>query len=248
MRFLKIGQHGELKLTEDLTSPPAPYAILSHTWGADGDEVTFDDMRQNLNIEKPGYNKLRFCANQARTNRLEYVWIDTCCINKANLAELDEAIRSMFRWYQNAERCYVYLSDITAGNALITQPQSLLDTQFRSSKWFTRGWTLQELLAPKSVEFFSQDGQPLGSKRTLERQISEITGIPVAALRGEPLSNFSVDERLQWAEPRKTKKVEDQAYSLFGIFNLFMNTMYGEGDNALRRLRKEIGSKYLTYL
>lgn len=115
-------------------------------------------------------------------------------MNKANLVELDEATRSMFRWYRNAQTCYVYLSDVTADHMATTQTPPPWESAFRNSKWFTRGWTLQELLAPRAVEFFSQDGKFLGNKGTLEQQIFEITGIPLAALRGGPLSNYTVEE------------------------------------------------------
>ncbi|KAL7946930.1 hypothetical protein V8C42DRAFT_298209 [Trichoderma barbatum] len=149
----------------------------------------------------------------------------------------------MFRWYQNAARCYVYLSDISDsvlknGNQ---QSESIWPLAFRKSKWFTRGWTLQELIAPASVEFFTKDGLRLGDKRTLEQEIHEITNIAVPALRGTDLSTFTVEERFKWAETRQTTLDEDWAYSLLGIFGTFMPLIYGEGkSNAIRRLRKEI--------
>lgn len=137
----------------------------------------------------------------------------------------------MFRWYQNASKCYVYLLDV----------QLSWELAFRKSRWFTRGWTLQELLAPKSVEFYSQDWEHLGDKRSLEQLIHEITGLPVKALQGIPLYNFSVAERLSWAERRFTSREEDKAYSLLGIFNVQMPALYGEGkDQAFKRLLKEI--------
>ena len=115
------------------------------------------------------------------------------------------------------------------------------ESAFRKSRWFTRGWTLQELIAPPSVEFFSSEGKRLGDKKSLERQIHEITGMAVQALQGRALSEFSVDERLSWAEKRETKREEDKAYSLLGIFDIYMPLIYGEGmDNAFRRLREEI--------
>src|SRR5947209_7172993 len=100
------------------------------------------------------------------------------------------------------------------------------ELDFRKSRWFTRGWTLKELLAPGSVEFFSREGKQLGDKRTLERQIHEITGIAIPALRGTPLSQFGIDERLSWAENRQTTRKEDKAYSLLGIFDVFMSLIY----------------------
>jgi hypothetical protein len=177
-----------------------------------------------------------------KNDGLEYVWVDTCCIDKSNNNELSEAINSMFRWYHNAIKCYVYLSDVSTNN----HDQSNLSLQsweqaFRNSRWFTRGWTLQELLAPPSVEFFCSKGNRLGDKRSLEQQIHDITGIAVQALEGTPLSEFSVDERISWARTRQTKREEDRAYSLLGIFNAHMPLIYGEGmESAFSRLEEEI--------
>ena len=120
MRLLHFSQHGELSLTKDLVSNIPPYAILSHTWGNDDDEVTFDDLTNGLGKSKTGYTKLQFCGNQARKDKIEYFWVDTCCINKANHAELSEAITSMFRWYHNAVKCYVYLPDVSTSAHTMT--------------------------------------------------------------------------------------------------------------------------------
>jgi Heterokaryon incompatibility protein (HET) len=243
MRLLKVGRCGELSLTEDFVHNIPPYAILSHTWGADKDEVTFDDLVKGLGKSKHGYTKMEFCGKQARKDGLEYIWVDTCCINKANHTELSEAITSMFRWYHDAAKCYVYLSNVSARKRDNNgQTQRTWESAFRISKWFTRGWTLQELLAPKSVEFFSREGDLLGDKNMLEQQIHEITGIPITALRGSPLPHFSINERLRWAAKRETKKKEDKAYCLLGIFDIFMPLLYGEGENAFIRLQKEIGA------
>ena len=174
---------------------------------------------------------------------MQYFWIDTCCINKADHAELSEAINSMFRWYQTATKCYVYLSDVSMTKGKASEEASELpwESTFRSSRWFTRGWTLQELLAPLSVEFFSREGKRLGDKKSLELQIHEITSIAVQALQGSPLSQFSVTERMSWAAKRETTIEEDQAYCLLGIFDIHLPLIYGEGiENAFRRLRKEI--------
>jgi hypothetical protein len=149
----------------------------------------------------------------------------------------------MFRWYRNAAKCYVYLSDvsITKRKASSQLSEFTWEPAFLASRWFTRGWTLQELIAPSSVEFFSQEGKRLGDKRTLERQVHEITGIAVSALQGAPLSQFGVDERLQWGKNRQTMRKEDKAYSLLGIFDVHIPLIYGEGeDNALTRLQEEI--------
>jgi len=204
---------------------------------------------------KAGYDKIRFCGEQARRDGLQYFWVDTCCIDKSDSAELSEAINSMFRWYRNAAKCYVYLSDVSITKRKASNQFSKFtwESALPASRWFTRGWTLQELLAPGSVEFFSQEGKRLGDKRTLERLIHEITGIAIPALRGTSLSEFGVDERLLWAVTRQTTREEDKAYSLLGIFDIYMPLMYGEGtDNALKRLRNGMDNrskgKYTTLI
>jgi heterokaryon incompatibility protein (HET) len=158
MRLLKPDNTGEYSLTEDLpVSDDIPrYAILSHTWGAYMEEVSFKDMMDGTGQSKPGYDKIRFCGEQARRDGLQYFWIDTCCIDKSNSTELQEAINSMFRWYRDAAKCYVYLADVSrpALDADITSSQLPWEMSFRKSRWFTRGWTLQELVSPASVEFF----------------------------------------------------------------------------------------------
>jgi hypothetical protein len=244
MRLLERNSAGQLSLTEDLIGDDIPkYAILSHTWGAE--EVTFRDLIDGTGKSTAGYDKIRFCAQQAATDSLRFFWVDTCCIDKSSSTELQEAINSMFRWYQNAAKCYVYLSDVWTRKRKASDRLSehTWESAFRSSKWFTRGWTLPELLAPgpDSVEFFSHEGDRLGDKRTLEQQIHEITGIPITALRGTPLSQFDVDDRLLWAKNRQTTRKEDKAYSLFGLFDIQISLLYGEGrDKAFKRLREEI--------
>lgn len=243
MRLLKFDSRGELSLTNDLSKDATPcYAILSHTWGPECDEVTFKDLENGTGKRKEaGYNKIRFCGEQAQKDGLQYFWVDTCCIDKSSSSELQESITSMFRWYRDAVKCYVYLPDVTLRKRNNDETERPWEPAFRRSRWFTRGWTLQELLAPTSVQFFSREEELLGDKRTLEQQIHEITRIPVAALRGTSLSQFGVDERLRWTENRKTQKEEDKAYCLLGIFNVFMPLIYGEGENAFVRLRAEIG-------
>jgi len=246
MRLLERNSAGEFILTKDFIDDEVPpYAILSHTWGVDAEEVTLEDLTNGTGQDKAGYEKLRFCGKQVRTDGLQYFWVDTCCINKANFTELSEAINSMFRWYQNATKCYVFLSDVstTKRKASDQYAEFTWESAFRESRWFKRGWTLQELLAPDSVEFFSRDGKRLGDKRTLERQVHKITKIPVPALRGTALSQFDVGERLSWAENRETTRKEDKAYSMLGIFDIQMPLLYGEGaDKAFKRLRREIGN------
>jgi hypothetical protein len=245
MRLLQCSGDGEFSLTKDFGDEDKlpSYAILSHTWGAGGDEVTFEDLTGGTGKAKPGYKKIRFCGEQTQHDGLKYFWVDTCCIDKTDKAELSKAIQSMFRWYRDAARCYVYLPDVSTpllGTDLGAQAP-LWESQFRMSKWFTRGWTLQELLAPTSVEFFSHEGRRLGDKRSLREQIHKVTNIPYAAIEGAPLSQFTVNERLQWKEHRKTKHEEDGAYSLLGIFDVYLAPLYGErAVGAFRRLMDEI--------
>ncbi|KAF3004786.1 hypothetical protein E8E13_002498 [Curvularia kusanoi] len=248
MRLLYTTHDGQFRLTKDYIGrdiTPA-YAILSHTW-QDGHEVTFDDLKifdskGRHTEEKAGYRKLRFCAEQSMRNGLHYFWVDTCCIDKTNSAELSEAINSMFRWYQNAKKCFVYLSDVTSNDSESTYaPSPGWEQAFRGSRWFTRGWTLQELLAPSSVEFFSVSGTYLGNRESLKHIIHSITAIPLEALSGRNLSSFSVDERFSWTIRRQTTREEDIAYCLLGIFSIFMSPIYGEGgENAKKRLNKKV--------
>ncbi|KAH8588539.1 hypothetical protein B0O99DRAFT_582895 [Bisporella sp. PMI_857] len=247
MRLLHYNNDGDFSLTEFFRNIP-PYAILSHTWGLE--EVTFRDMTERNGASKTGFDKIQFCGEQARRDGFQYFWVDTCCIDKSNSTELAEAINSMFRWYRDAAKCYVYLPDVSSPVIGDKSDQLLWDMAFRASRWFTRGWTLQELIAPTSVEFFSKNRKLLGDRKSLERHICEITGIPCKALRGSPLSEFSTTERMSWAETRQTTREEDMAYSLLGMFDVYMPLLYGEGRaNAVGRLqeaidRKEKGIKY----
>ena len=244
MRLLSPRSCLELGLTENFISNPPLYAILSHTWGAENDEVTFEEVKNGNGKGKAGYAKIQFCEKQARDDGIEHFWIDTCCIDKANHSEVSEAIVSMFKWYHMATKCYVYLIDVSTDKNNNGGTPHSWESDFRSSRWFRRGWTLQELLAPATVDFFSREGQFLGSKKTLEGLIHEIIKIPRTALNGTQLSNFTVDERLKWAAGRHTKRTEDRAYCLLGIFEIFMPLIYGEGENAFKRLTEEIGKCY----
>ncbi|KAJ4305589.1 hypothetical protein N0V90_001120 [Kalmusia sp. IMI 367209] len=248
MRLLYHREDGKLSVTADLVDADVipPYAILSHTWGADEEEVTFDNLAKNAGKDKPGYKKIQLCGEQAKRDGLQHFWVDTCCINKANKAELSLAIRSMFRWYRNAARCYVYLPDVSDPPIGVKGEvsQALWHSEFRESKWFTRGWTLQELLAPALVEFFSHEWHRLGNRVSLKSQIHEVTSIPHEVLEGAPLSQSSVDERFRWRQGRQTKLKEDAAYSLSGIFDVDMAPVYGEGtEEAFRRLHDKIRSR-----
>jgi hypothetical protein len=241
MRLLECNNCGEFSLTKDFFGDDVPkYAILSHTWGADTEEVTFRDLMDGTGKSKAGYDKIRFCGEQAKRDSLQYFWVDTCCINKSNNTKLSEAINSMFRWYRDAAKCYAYLTDVSKNDQidLSLQPG---EAAFGNSRWFTRGWTLQELIAPRSVKFFSKDWESLGDKKSLERHICKVTGIPAEALQRSPLSQFSFTERMSWAEIRETTREEDKAYTLLGIFDIQVPIIYGEGRvNAHKRLCEEI--------
>jgi len=225
------------KLEEFFGEVVPPYAILSHTWGDDEEEVTFRDIERR-SIEKAGNWPIKFdgCCKQAKEDGLKYVWIDTCCIDKTNSVELSEAINSMFQWYQKAFICYAYLSDVpTRDNS--RDPGS----KFFSSRWFQRGWTLQELLAPKQLRFYNLAWTFLGTKNEMSAMIQKITGIPRPFLLGlAALHEASVAQRMSWAARRVTKRKEDIAYCLLGIFGIMMPMIYGEGDQAFNRLQQEI--------
>jgi hypothetical protein len=242
MRLLKVDNDGRFRLEWFSKDKIPPYAILSHTWGrGKDDEVTYKDIMEDTGRNKPGFQKLTFCGNQAKADGLEHFWVDTCCIDKPNYTELSEAINSMFRWYQGATRCYVYLSDVSM-HTQDGQFHMEWESAFRNSRWFTRGWTLQELLAPEIVVFYSQDHVRLGDKKSLEQQITDITGISPDALQGHRmLSDFSIEERTLWVEKRQTTVEEDKAYCLLGVFGVFLPLIYGEGQlNAMKRLNKEV--------
>ena len=245
MRLLYYREDAVLSVTADMVDADAipPYAILSHTWGTDEEEATFEDLTNNAGKDKAGYKKIQLYGEQAKRDGLQHFWVDTCCINKANKAEHSLAIQSMFRWYRNAAKCYVYLSDVPASplSAREEANSPQWDSDFRGSKWFTRGWTLQELLAPGLVEFFSRDWHKLGDRASLKSQIHEVTTIPSDVLEGAPLSQSSIDERFRWRQDRQTKRPEDGAYCLSGLFDVDMAPVYGEGtEEAFRRLHDKI--------
>jgi hypothetical protein len=288
MHLLHYDEQGEVRIVSFDECAIPPYAILSHTWGADAEEVTFADLQTGDGKTKPGHEKILFCGKQAQRDDLQYFWIDTCCIDKANKAELAFCIRSMFHWYRNAARCYVYLADVSNQPLLVTPghhdsrwflwiwtlsilytlsrwyssvmhcyfyPRHVARTAvssdvvrskqtpeftFKESRWFTRGWTLQELLAPSTVEFFSKEGARLGDKLSLAKEVREVTGIPCSALQGEPLSDFSVNERISWNEHRVTKIPTDRAYSLMGILGVSLSPFNGESPaEAMKRVTDE---------
>ncbi|UQC78662.1 HET domain-containing protein [Colletotrichum lupini] len=262
MRLLNVETR---KLQEFVINIPR-YAILSHTWG--DDEVTFQDLERPDHTKKRGYTKINGLCCLAAKNGFEWVWVDTCCIDKTSSAELSEAINSMFRWYKESHICYAYLEDIQPEKcpAYIEddKPHNDLDrvdyewpsdepeeydfpaafvSHFGSSRWFTRGWTLQELLAPKNLYFFNAAWKEFGTRSTLAHRIESITSIPARFLRKHPHPDFrsaKVAVRMSWAARRQTTRVEDVAYSLLGIFDVNMPMLYGEGERSFERLQTEI--------
>jgi hypothetical protein len=223
---------------EEFTGSDIPkYAILSHRWGSE--EITFQDIQNSKNfrnyiqtqprVQSEGWFKIKGCSQQAVTDGYQYIWVDSCCIDKTSSAELSEAINSMFNWYRDSGVCYAYLSDLRSlrydGN-----------TQFENSKWFSRGWTLQELLAPKKLVFFTQDWKRLGTRDNMWHMVSKVTGIKNET--GWEMA--SVAQKFSWASKRETMRIEDRAYSLMGLFGVNMPPLYGEGEKAFIRLQLEI--------
>ena len=239
------------------------YAILSHTWG--DQELSLQEWLHpsRSTIEKQGYNKILGVCAVALASGFAYVWIDTTCIDKTSSAELSEAINSMFSWYRDAKICYTYLADVSArgpttpeansgeenagaGAVDGARTRSWLD-EFGASRWFTRGWTLQELVAPRKLHFYGKDWSYLGSKVQLACELSDITGIAAEYLVWPdepecppPWTHTSLAERMSWLSRRETGRVEDIAYCMLGIFGINMSLLYGEGWNAFFRLQEEL--------
>jgi hypothetical protein len=239
-----------LELHEFIGNAVPPYAILSHVWGQD--EVTFVDMRKPKHREaakkKTGYAKVEGCCVQALKDGYRWVWIDSCCIDKRSSAELSEAINSMWTWYTDSARCYVYLFDVASS------PNAR--QELRSSRWLSRGWTLQELLAPVHSVFFTRTWTPIGKLQrhpvqvtsstcpVITDDVSAATGIPADILSGRrSVSSACVAQRMSWASCRVTTRPEDRAYSLMGLFKVNMPILYGEGlCSAFDRLQRAIMS------
>lgn len=260
---LQLGSH-------DVEAQPR-YAILSHTW--ERDEVLYQDMTaasDDVWRGKQGAAKVLGFCDIAKIHGFDLVWIDTCCIDKSSSAELSEAINFMFQWYEDAKVCYVYLQDVEVS----IEEEGFWD-RFASCRWFTRGWTLQELLAPRHAEFYNKHWTFLSEKFSLASELSKIAGVPEILLRhghashppswaghtqfrmsnstchgcgswtwdsfqGDGLSQFSVTQRMSWAAKRTTTRKKDQAYCLFGVFNVNLPLLYGEGGKAFTRLQEEI--------
>ncbi|PSN66362.1 HET-domain-containing protein [Corynespora cassiicola Philippines] len=211
-----------------------PYAILSHTWGKDHEEVTFQQLHDVENRSKIlGWQKIEYTCNEAARQGLQYAWIDTCCIDKTSSVELSEAINTMFSWYTSAAVCYAYLIDVTEG------------VDYLSSRWWSRAWTLQELLAPKHLRFYNRSWNFIGSKNDSKNDrtwdISVKTGIAQSVVKDpSAIAIQSIAQKMSWASKRNASRVEDIAYSLLGIFGINMPLLYGEGNSAFIRLQKEI--------
>lgn len=206
-------------------------------------DITADGNKRHNRVKATeGYAKIEASCMQALRAGLPYIWIDTCCIDKSSSADLSEAINSMFHWYRISSICLVYLDDIEApslheeGQRPLTEVKALLGR----ARWFTRGWTLQELIASQSIRFFDKDWTFLGTKGSLMTSLVDITGIDQVYLGGADLNNASIAMRMSWAARRVTTKIEDVAHSLFGIFNVNMPLLYGEGSKAFQRLQEEI--------
>ncbi|EXJ76639.1 uncharacterized protein A1O5_01147 [Cladophialophora psammophila CBS 110553] len=228
-----------LKLESIVNPPPGSYAILSHTWGKE--EINFQEWNCIESGEGPeadklktksGFAKIEMTCRIAKADGLKYAWVDTCCIDKSSSAELSEAINSMFKWYRDSHICYAYMSDLEKASDL---------SQLQECRWFTRGWTLQELIAPQKVRFYDKWWVEAGTKSKFQELLAKITRIDSDVLvNGQNLDFVPVGRKMSWAAPRETSRVEDIAYCLLGIFNVNMPLLYGEGDRAFLRLQEEI--------
>lgn len=238
MRLLNV-ETLKFELFEDDTDIPE-YAILSHTWGKN--EITYKDMIEDpvRSKRKRGYQKLLNCRKQAKLDGHQYFWMDTCCIDKSSSAELSEAINSMFHWYKEATVCYTFLQDVPAKPVEGQGDQKEWEELFGGSRWFTRGWTLQELIAPGHLVFYSKTWTEIGTKLELVDLIQRYTGIPNNALLYQDFFSSSIAQKMCWASKRSTTRTEDLAYCLMGLFNIHMPMLYGEGKQAFLRLQEEI--------
>lgn len=228
-----------LRLFEFMGAKIPPYAILTHTW--DEEELTFQDWASWKNTgdesiaDQKGFRKIQGACKQAEQDNMEWLWVDTICIDKRSSAELAEAINSMYAWYRDSAVCYAYLTDVSEHGATLGQ--------FRRSRWFTRGWTLQELLAPSRLIFYSQNWKRLGTKldSQMTSAISSATDIDARYINGALRIDMATDgTKMSWVSGRETTRIEDIAYCMLGIFNINMPLLYGEGHQAFLRLQEEI--------
>ncbi|KAK3385678.1 heterokaryon incompatibility protein-domain-containing protein [Podospora didyma] len=239
-----------LQLVECLPISQPPYAILSHTWS--DEELLFRDLVTSSphREERAGWQKVVAACKLASRDGLRYLWIDTCCIDRSSSSELSEAINSMYSWYKEAAVCYVFLADFYPSSLRsIDQSETFtgLTAQSREDgdllqrcRWFWRGWTLQELIAPIDVKFYSSDWRIIGTRSSLQHELFLITGVDPFVLAGGDFRAVSVARRMSWASRRNTTRVEDMAYCLMGLFDVNMPLIYGEGEKAFTRLQEEI--------
>lgn len=227
-----------------------PYAILSHTWDT-GQEVTFQEMKSAAGkfpqpeSSKDGWSKIDKTCRQAALDGIKYAWVDTCCIDKSSSADLSEAINSMFRWYQRAKVCYVFLQDLAFDPTILESSPWTLKDSIKHCRWFTRSWTLQELIAPLHIKFYDSSWQFCFTKTDVSTVLARITGIDVNILEHtKDLSAVSVAQKMSWAAMRESTRIEDAAYSLLGMFGINMPMLYGEEEKAFLRLQTEIISSY----
>ncbi|KAI0914589.1 HET-domain-containing protein [Ustulina deusta] len=226
------------------------YAVLSHRWV--GQEITFDQLKDETAglrsgkapARTPQVDKIRGAAQTARDLGIRWIWIDSCCIDRANAVEQTESINSMFKWYRDAKVCITYLSDVQKDEPRVDAPgPERLDSVERDgpSIWFSRGWTLQELLAPQDMRFYDKDWNFIGTRMTLARLLERTTGIDSHYLTGEKhFGTACIAAKMSWMAGRTTTRVEDIAYSMLGIFNINMTTQYGEGMRAFMRLQQTL--------
>ncbi|KAL8670239.1 MAG: hypothetical protein Q9168_005214 [Polycauliona sp. 1 TL-2023] len=235
-----------LELAEFFDSKVPKYAILSHRWGER--EIAFKEILKRTAPAGPALRKIERCCRLAASNGLQWVWIDTCCIDKRSSAELSEAINSMYKWYQRSDICYVYLNDFhSTPNSSWDKPLAFswnkdFSQKFCASLWFTRGWTLQELLAPEALVFFDANWQEIGTRQDLCKYVSAATRIPRRFLAGRSIPDeVRISTTMSFAAHRTTSREEDIAYCLLGLFGVNMPLLYGEGAfNAFQRLQIEI--------
>ena len=210
-----------------------PYVIVSHRW--EGDEITYQDLESNGFFRKRGFQKIKESCRIALEADCSWIWLDTCCIDKRNSTELNEAINAMYEWYQKASFCIAYLFDHEYGVNDLSE-----------STWFKRCWTLQELIAPRYVEFYDRKWKNIGSKAQRRDELAAITRIDKQTLSGADPKERSIAQRMSWAAGRKASRIEDEAYSLLGLFGLSMPTLYGSGNRAFQSLQEELLQRNAT--
>jgi len=240
-RRAKVLEFGDDEVTE--------YAILSHRWieqEVDYKEIVklakMDEEERSEIRQRDGYRKILQSCKQAKKDGYKWLWVDTCCIDKRSSAELSEAINSMYRWYENSKICYAYLHDVPGSSFPTARNNEWYARKLNGwPEWFSRGWTLQEMIAPRDVQFFNKHWHPIGDKRSLSPILEVITRVPRDILKEGLSSNRPcVAQIMSWAAYRTTTRVEDRAYSLMGLLDVNMPMLYGEGKKAFQRLQLEI--------